>query len=614
MISRVLNSRWFALITLICCTASGFLWYIDFQPAILLLVLGALPLALLLVSRRQLTVPLVYHGLLAVFLLTATVGIWAAYQPTPAIQKFWVLVGAVLIFYALASQPLVNVRTIFWGLGLLGVVVAAYFLLTFNPAEHPADLASINQIMLAWAEVRPDTAWSPPEANFVGGILAVLIVCTLALLMAGWRTRRILQAGLAAILLLFQALTLWLTSSRSAWISLAIGSAVWLWWEFSKTLSKRMKTNRARVFEAGLLIAMSLSLVLLILFPSQLFAMAKTVPGAGSAVTRAGVFINAVDLIPDFWLTGGGLQSFAGLYSQYILVIPFLYFKYGYNLYLDVAIEQGVFGLAAVLGIYFSAGVSLLMGFKSLSKRSFTRRRFYPAVFAALFVLAINSVFDDPFYGERSTPLLFVLPGLAVLLLSPRNVPTMQPKAAARHLPQLPGFKYWASGLAVLLIGLAISFYQPLLAAANANFGAAAMAKVELQNFPVEEWSDVASPVDFSSAENSFRQALWYNPSQRTANHRMGLIALHHSEFEQAASYLETAFMADPGHRGIRKALGYTYVWLGSLPKAIRLLSILPETEREMIAYVEWWQLQDRPDLAEQAQRMVDHLRMLNIP
>ena len=620
MINQISNSRWFALIVLICCTASGFLWYINIHPAVLPFVIGGIPLVLLVFSRRQFTIPPVYHVFLSIFLLTAFIGSWAAYQPEAAAQKFWILVGAVLIFYALALQPLENADAVFWGLALLGVIISVYFLLTYNPAEHPADLASINQVMLDWIRVRPTTTWSSLESNFVGGILAVLVVCTLALLSLAWQRRRMIRAGVAAILLLFQTITLWLTSSRSAWISLGIGLSVWLWWRLSKLFARRLRTKRAWIFRAGLLAGVCFALVLLALFHSQILAVANMVPGASSPRTRAGLFINAVKLIPDFWLTGGGLQSFAGLYSQYILDIPFLFFKYGYNLYLDVAIEQGIFGLAALLLTYLVAFFSLLVGFSRLSRRSLTRRRYYMAVFAALIVLAVNGALDDPFYGESGTPLLFVLPGLAVMLLSPRRVPSMETQttrpslAITSQLTNLPGFQYWASGLAVIFFGLAISFSQPLLAAVNSSLGAVEMAKVELKDFPAEEWSDMAPPENFSSAANYFERALWYNPAQRTANHRLGLIAMQLRNFEDAAGYLEAAQISDPDHRGIRKALGYTFVWLGEFPRAVPLLSILPETETEMNAYIVFWQQQGRPDLAEHAQRLINHFNSLNTP
>jgi thioredoxin-like negative regulator of GroEL len=136
------------------------------------------------------------------------------------------------------------------------------------------------------------------------------------------------------------------------------------------------------------------------------------------------------------------------------------------------------------------------------------------------------------------------------------------------------------------------------------------MSKAELQSFPAKGWKDMPPPGTYAKAENYFQQALWYNPAQRTANHRLGLIAMQVRDFEAAARFLVAAHQSDPDHRGIRKALGYTYVWLGQIPKASQLLSILPETEREMSAYIDWWREQGRPDLAEHAQRMVEHLKI----
>ncbi len=614
MVQAWISSRWFALIVLISTAASGFLWYSGRGPELLPLFIGGLPLILIYVGNRRLAFPALYTGLLAVFLLSASISVWAAYDPTAAIHKFWVLLGAILIFYALAAQPIVNLRSVFWGLSLLGLAIAVYFVLTYDPGQHPADLASINQIMLTWAALRPAINWNSPESNFVGGILAVLIIFTLALGIAAWRSRRITETLLAGLIFAVQASILWLTSSRSAWASLGAGLAVWLWWEISKSLSFRMKLSRSLIFRRGLLIAAGVGLVLVIVFPSQLFALAKSLPGAASANTRAGLFINAVKLVPDFWLTGGGLQSFAGLYSQYILGIPFLYFKYGYNLYLDIAIEQGLFGLGALLCVYLVAGASLLNGFKRLGKGSSTLRRFYPAVFAAFLVLLINGAFDDPFYGETATPLLFIVPGLALLLTSalPQVVITNQPVRKSRRKARLR--TYALSSLVVLLVGAFLVGFHPLAAAAEANLGAVKMARVELADFPAENWQDGSQVNQLQPALDQFRQALWYNPANRTANYRIGSIAMLTRDYAAAVYYLETAHQIDTSHRGIRKSLGYSYVWMGEFSKAFTLVTILPEAEREMESYVGWWGEQGRPDLAEKASSFAVLLHKQEIP
>ncbi|MEK7327524.1 MAG: hypothetical protein AAB217_19945, partial [Chloroflexota bacterium] len=61
-------------------------------------------------------------------------------------------------------------------------------------------------------------------------------------------------------------------------------------------------------------------------------------------------------------------------------------------------------------------------------------------------------------------------------------------------------------------------------------------------------------------------------------------------------------------HRGVRKVLGYAYVWQGQLDRAAALLSDIPEAKSEMDTYSWWWGTQGRDDLAAQAAAMVERL------
>jgi hypothetical protein len=60
---------------------------------------------------------------LALFIVTAGITAWLAYDQPTAIYKFWLLVAAVLLFYAVANQPENNLwispADKWWGLGSL---------------------------------------------------------------------------------------------------------------------------------------------------------------------------------------------------------------------------------------------------------------------------------------------------------------------------------------------------------------------------------------------------------------------------------------------------------------------------------------------------------------
>jgi hypothetical protein len=93
-----------------------------------------------------------------------------------------------------------------------------------------------------------------------------------------------------------------------------------------------------------------------------------------------------------------------------------------------------------------------------------------------------------------------------------------------------------------------------------------------------------------------------------TAHHRLGLIAAAHGDNAAAVAQLEQAYSANPSHRGIRKVLGYSYVWLGQIDRAFPLLTTIPEAQAEMSLYAWWWGTQGRDDLAARAAQMAERL------
>jgi predicted Zn-dependent protease len=76
-------------------------------------------------------------------------------------------------------------------------------------------------------------------------------------------------------------------------------------------------------------------------------------------------------------------------------------------------------------------------------------------------------------------------------------------------------------------------------------------------------------------------------------------------DFDAAQKELENAFVIDPDHRGIRKSLGYAYVWGDKLERAERLLGEINEAKSEMEVYTWWWKENDRSDLSSQANELV---------
>jgi tetratricopeptide (TPR) repeat protein len=299
----------------------------------------------------------------------------------------------------------------------------------------------------------------------------------------------------------------------------------------------------------------------------------------------------ALKLVADFPFTGGGLGAFGGLYSRYIRVIPDYVLNYSHNFYLDVALEQGWPGFLALIVILVGTAWLII-----------TRRAAHNllrwAMFMSLAVVCVHGLVDDALYGVQGTPLLFALAGLAVAMGGTDTAP-----AAARKWT-------WILVGASLVAGAALAgiHHRRLLARWHANLGAVEMARVELAGWPWPDREDRVDVAQLTPAKMLFHQSLQLDSDNRTARYRLGLIAARRNDYAAIAAQLEPAYRAQPDHPGVRKVLGYTYVWLGELDRAKEVLAAVPEAQADMTVYAWWWGTQGRDDLAERAAVMAARL------
>jgi tetratricopeptide (TPR) repeat protein len=303
-------------------------------------------------------------------------------------------------------------------------------------------------------------------------------------------------------------------------------------------------------------------------------------------------------LAQDTPFTGGGLDAFPGLYSTYILSIPVLFLTHAHNAYLNVLVEQGWLGLAGYAAM-LSAGAWAAA--RRLRRAEADLRWAAAAGALGLTAALVHGVGEGSLVASRAIPVLLIPAGLA--LAGPEAPP---PQAQAGLGARARLLAAGAAALALLAGGLI--FWRPLAAAWHANLGALAFGRVDLAGWPTGKWDDGSRAAAYGPAEAELKNAVELQPGNRTANQRLGLAAISRRDFASAADYLEQAYQADPGHRGVNKALAFTYVWLGNYEAAGPLLAGLPEASSELSVYAWWWGTQGRPDLAERAYLMAIRL------
>jgi len=277
-----------------------------------------------------------------VFAVTAWVGYWAAYDQSTAWNKAGLITVAVLLYYSFKAQPRRNiiwVSTIFF---CVGIGVSLYYFLTHDFVTFPRKLEFVNQLGLWIMSFRPQAAWTPIHPNYVAGMIAVMVPF-IFYPVSELKTHN--RPNYPFYIFVIAGLGLALTAlvmATSRGVVLAIGSGVgaWFLWRLNNLIGIRYRFKSEAVFPILFLLYMCVVVAFLFLGPAQWGSVVSDgIYGNGS---RGELFARSIYLALDYPITGGGLGSFPGLYSRYILDIPFFYLPNSHNLFLDVAIEQGL--------------------------------------------------------------------------------------------------------------------------------------------------------------------------------------------------------------------------------------------------------------------------------
>lgn len=595
------EGRWFALAALALVCLCGLIWYIWPQVGMWPLLIALVPWLMRVIFRSSLFRRTSLDVALFIFMVTAVTGLWATYDQTSGWGKFWIIIAAILIYFALSGQPLANLWLIAGLLSGLGAILVIYFLLVFDWKAKPADIELLTQIGLWWMEVRPTISASRLHPNIAAGMFAVFLPFTIAL---GVHARR-KQSWTLGLYAVFTGVAfmvgLLMASSRLTWIALGISIGPWMIWEISSYLAKANARQRYIITVLGLSLGLVLMYWLVVSTPGGFIDLINQLPGPDNAASRIEVMSSTLKLVPDYAFSGGGLTAIPGLYSQYIRVVPNYTINNSNNLFLNIALEQGIFGLTCFLCI-------LMVSFWSLITSQFDVI-FRWAVLTSLIVMIITGLASDPFYGGRGTPLLLIIPGLAVALARVEGIDgndmlrtNIVSRACVRAII--------LGGLALVTL-LAFSIRGPLVAQWYANIGGVQMARYELAEFPADDWNKRQDLELLRPSYDYFTRSIELNPLNFTAQYRMGLIAMRGRNFDAAVSHLEVAYTLDPEHPGLQKVLGYAYVWTAQFEKALPLMIDVPLIKGELRDYRTSWQEQGRGDLSTRSDRMLELIKRL---
>ena len=562
-------------------TQGGAVWYAGDWP-------GPWPLALLALAwiSHFAWAGLSQHPtwrdiLVALFLYSAWVGVWTAYDPGPAWAKFWLVVGAVGLLYAVAHQPdLSHLYGTLACFGVFGVVISAYFFMTNDWSANPPKVAALGALGQQISSRLPQFAAHRMHPNVVGGMLAMSLPLYVPLIVLGRgdaasHIPRPLRWGLPLLWTLAAgvvALTLAVTTSRGAWLGAVAVMGLWAAWRIVSGWATRRYGSSDRAWTARLVAVDVLLVVAVIALAVALpLVLSGQLPGTEALRNRLDMLRASSSLARDYLFSGAGLGTFDNQYSVYALLILVRYATFSHNMYLDLVVEQGLLGLLSYLGLVIAGSVYAL---RHLRRATRSTGWMTEAALASLAVILVHGHVDDVFYGSRALLLGFVPLGL--IWAAGRTIALQRVDRRASRRGPWPNLG-WVAVTVVILLALGGIVWRPVMGMWHANLGALAQSHVELAAYDPKHpdnptLDEVRQVADLSTAEQSFTRAIESNAGNATARQRLAAIALSRGEYEGALTHTQAAW--DAGNRDdvTRLLYGDALVAAGQVEQAARVV------------------------------------------
>ncbi len=514
---------------------------------------------------------------LILFVMSGFIGCWVSYQFALSWPLFLTLLGSVSLFFYLVNVPAPRQSIV--KLVLIATAFAAYFVTQYAHFAYLAETGRLAQLGHLTSRFWPNLVFFTPQVNAVAAFLEGAFLLSLSLTRQASGRARWLWAT-ATFLIGYGLL---LTDSRGAWVGLAVGLLI-LDFRFWKSKIENLKSK------------IVIGLVLFFLLAYGLNSTAQT------ATSRLTLYRNSIYLLGDYPFTGIGLgETFALVYSRYQLLIPVPFLTYSHNLFLAVALGQGILGILAWLWLL----ISFYRYVWQVESAVFDTESpiFFRPAWSAVTATLIHGLFDAPQFSEShwTMPMLFALFGLTIAPVGQASCLSANDRQDACPTK---------SALIILIFLLPTSYFLlPTISGAwYSNWGAIYQTQADL----TPDLSDSARQALNRQAIYYFEQAIQVQPTQRVAHRRLGLMALQQQDFITATYHLEIAYTQEPHNQATLKALGLAYLWTGQLTAAEPLLrqrDDLAEVIEELGTWQWWWGTQQRHDLAALAGEMAQRLR-----
>jgi putative inorganic carbon (HCO3(-)) transporter len=515
------------------------------------------------------------------FATTALIGLFVAYDPHVGLGRFALILLGLALAGLLALVGRLDPSKTAVGYLAYGLLWAAALL----GVAHLLSGGLVSQsggIEFAWR-----------LNNGMGGALAALIPIGFSALLwlAGrWRSAGQRAAGVlafAGVIPLSAALiALVATGSRGALVGMAAGGAVALYLAWRATAGQ---TASLRWLGDLLLALAALGVAagfLFVLFAPNSLEVIQALTRDASATSRPALWRDSLALIQDYRYTGSGLGGAGMIFSTYLFLLHVGFLYHAHNLYLQIALEQGLPGLIA---FGCMAAATLWMAARALRPGRAANVLVCGAI-AALVALLLHGLVEAELYATALTPLLFLPFGFAWAL---QPVPQDERDSNDRQLRPVVAVIAGATPVLLVLLLFALPGAR---AAFQANLGALSQTQAELARYSWPQWpiQDALRrdpTVDLTGAVTRYEAALQLDPDNVTALRRLGQIELSRGEIKTAQTHLERAYALAPAQRPTRQLLGEVYALTGDAERAAELWATV-ETDQGQLDLRRWWTAQ----------------------
>ncbi len=579
------------------------LWYLRAALGPWPLLLVGLAWLLWLVQTGSLFPRSAFDGPLALFLLAAAIGASISIDSAAAWSStFYIYLGAVVMYYAVIVTPdrvkaaglrFEPLRIL---LLLLPSVVAVYFLLTTDWQAWQDKVGWLGPLVPVLAGLRQPAPGHLLHPNMAGGLIAALLPLQVGAL--HWRRSASWLRVAGLLLIALSLLALLVSSSRGAWVALAIVAVVGV---AARPRSRGEEADSPPSDEHQGEDAPPLPLekgrgagrrwlILLAAFGAAALvalALLAATPLGGRMLdaasdSRFALWNDTLDLMLDTPLTGLGFEAFQPAYVAYVLLLHVGFQPHSHNLLLEVWLRQGLLGL---LAFFWIAAIVLRLRHSPSWWR--------PWALASLAVIALHGVVDIPLYGGRGMMLAFI--PLALLARGPRGEPI--------PLPGRPNLAL-AAAATLVVAGALLALLPAGRAVVHTNLGALAQTQAELAlyqwpQWPLQDELRRTRTVDLAPIFARYQAALAEDPGNAAANRRLGQIELSLGQYDAARRHLEAAYATAPGHRATRQLLAESYAIDGDLERAAALLRTVDTNLNQVDARIFWYNHVGQPERAE---------------